>query len=153
MDAAGLVKKYLGEKQVMQLATVKDGQPWVCNLHFVPSEAGILYWVSKTHRRHSQDIENDSKAAAAIAVKGPEHPVIGIQIEGKATVVTDKKEIEKAMKLYDSRYKVSKEFYNAVLDGSASEIFYKITPTLIVLFDEENFPDDPRQEWHPTNAG
>jgi uncharacterized protein YhbP (UPF0306 family) len=146
MKAAELVKKYLQQKQVMQLATVKDGQPWVCNLHFVADENNVLYWISKDHRRHSQEVNLDSKAAVAIAIKEPEHPVIGIQIEGDAMSVTDKQEIKAALELFSSRQKLSKEFYDGMLSGTAPESLYKFVPRITVLFDEENFPNDPRQE-------
>lgn len=67
MQASELIKKYLDEKQVMQLATVRDGQPWVCNIHFVPDGNGTLYWLSKPTRRQSLEITDDSRAALQIA--------------------------------------------------------------------------------------
>ncbi len=146
MEVPELVKKYLSQSQVMQLATASGDQPWVCNVHFVPGEKHTLYWMSKPNRRHSQEINKNSKAAAAIAVKSPEHPVIGLQIEGEGQEVTDPEEIKAAMKLFSDRYKVSQEFYESIINGTASDRLYKIVPKVIVLFDEENFPDNPRQE-------
>lgn len=147
MKAAELVRKYLQEKQVVQLATLGGDQPWICNIHFVADDGNTIYWVSKELRRHSQEIHGHQKAAVGVAVKYPEHPVIGIQMEGDAQLVKDPAEIEKAMKLYDRRFNVSKKFYDGVISGEEQEKMYKFTPRVIVLFDEENFPGDPRQEW------
>jgi uncharacterized protein YhbP (UPF0306 family) len=140
-----LVKGYLQQCQIMQLATAAGDQPWICNVHYVADETNTLYWVSSLKRRHSQEIHENSKAAAAVAVKFPKHPVVGIQIEGDAKVLDDPAELEKALKLYDQRYVISKEFYSAIL-GTAGPRMYKLVPRVLVLFDEENFPDDSRQE-------
>src|SRR6185312_10756800 len=91
------VKDYLQQCQVMQLATAMGDQPWICNVHYVADENNVLYWVSSPKRRHSQEIHKNSKAAAAVAVKFPKHPVIGIQIEGDAKVLDDPAEVEKAL--------------------------------------------------------
>lgn len=149
MNPQQLTREYLQKAQVMQLATVSDGQPWICNIHFVPAESGTLYWCSSVDRRHSKEIETSKKAAVAVAVKSPEHPVVGIQIEGDASLVQGA-ELEKAVRLYDERYEISKEFYEQLSSSKGMHRMYKFVPRVVVLFDEENFPKDPRKEWRAT---
>lgn len=36
-----------------------------------------------------------------------------------------------------------------LLSGEDPHKLYQIKPELFVLFDEINFPDNPRQEWRP----
>lgn len=146
MDARELIKKFLLDKEVMQLATVKDGKPWVSNLHYVADKNHNIYWLSKPDRRHSQEIKNHAHVAAAIAVRSPDHPVIGLQIEGQASEVKDKKELTEVMRVYADRFKVSESFYNEFMAGKNPHKMYRLKPENIVLFDEQNFPDDPRQE-------
>ena len=151
MKAEYLIRKYLREKQTAQVATLSGNQPWISTVYYVTDDDCNLYWTSQTHRRHSREIHNHSKAAAAIAVKFPGHPVIGLQIEGDAELIEDAKELAEPMKLYIDKFNETKDFYNEVLEGKSSHKLYRLRPRLIVLFDEENFPDNPRQEWKPND--
>ncbi len=145
-----LIRKYLQQGRVMQLATVKDGQPWCCNVHYVFDEQLNLYWASLPTRRHSQEIRDHSKVAAAIAIK-PQQPVIGMQIEGIAEQLTNSADIEKAAKIYYERYKSDADFFTNFVEDFVSGVrlhkFYRIAPKAIVLFDEVDFPQSPRQEF------
>ena len=82
-----LISKYLAEAKTMQLATVRDGRPWICNLHFVADKKGNIYWLSLPTRRHSEDIAGNKNVAISIAIK-TSMPVVGIQAEGTAEVIT-----------------------------------------------------------------
>lgn len=149
MDILELVKKYLGQAMVMQLATVNQGQPWICTVHYAFDDDFNMYWVSLTSRRHSADLAKDPSAAVAVVVKAPEHPVIGIQMSGKAGLVDDDEEIKKAAALYAARHQSKKEFVDGVLSKQAPFRLYRFKPDSGALFDEVDFPDNPRQEWKP----
>jgi len=73
--------------------------------------------------------------------------VRGIQFQGIAKELTGKSEAKQGMKYYAERYGMKPERVNAILDCSDGHVCYKITPSLYVLFDETNFPDDSRQEY------
>src|SRR3989344_5011400 len=111
MKAEDLIRKYLKEKETAQVATLAGNQPWISTVYYVADDACNLYWTSQTHRRHSQEIHNHSRAAAAIAVRFPGHPVIGLQIEGDAQLLENPKELAGPMKLYVKKFKESQNFY------------------------------------------
>lgn len=146
-DAKQLVKECLQSCKVMQLATVQEGQPWACTVHFVADEQQALYWLSLPDRRHSQEISVHDKAAVAVAVK-TDQPVVGIQAEGTASVVNDPEVIRKIMKSYVEKFGIGDKFYDNFIAGKNQHQLYRFTPGAFVLFDEEHFSgDQARQEW------
>ena len=149
MKVEKLIHKYLSQADMMQVATADSGQPWICTVYFVADEDANLYWISTPSRRHSQEIAKNSKVAAAIPIKYVGHPVVGLQAEGEADLVADQGQIKKAMRLYTDKFKIGEDFYNDFLAGKNSHKLYRIKPRVIVLFDEENFADNSRQEWKP----
>lgn len=149
MKAEDLIRKYLQIIEMMQVATLSGDQPWICTLYFVADEKQNLYWISSPNRRHSKEIANHSKVAVAVPVKFSGHPVVGLQIEGEASEVDDKDEIARAMRLYTDKFNTGEDFYNDFLAGKDSHKLYGVKSSTIVLFDEENFPDNSRQEWKP----
>jgi len=146
LNAQSLIEKYLTDGRIMQLATVRDGQPWVCNLHFAIDGDSNIYWLSKSTRRHSNEISDHPNAAITFAVK-TEHPVIGVQSEGTAEVVTDQAVIERVTQNYIERHHSDKAFIDKVIRGDGLDRLYKFTPRRFSLFDLQNFPDNPQQEW------
>jgi uncharacterized protein YhbP (UPF0306 family) len=153
VQAKDLIQNYLKTKHVMQLCTVRGGQPWCCNVHFIADEDANLYWISTLARRHSQEIRDDPRVAAAIAVQTDEEtpgtPPIGIQVEGDADMIIDPKEVKRVMTHYIEYHKKDEAFYQKVMTGEKAHKLYRLKPRLYVLFDVEHFPDSPRQEWRP----
>lgn len=151
MDAEKLIQKYLRTKHVMQLATVREGQPWCCNVHYWADDDANLYWISTEARRHSQEIRDDQRVAAAIAVQTDEEvvgtPVIGIQVEGDAETIDDPNEVKRILRQYFDYHNKPEQLYEDILSGKNPYNLYRLKPRLYVLFDVQNFPDDPRQEW------
>jgi uncharacterized protein YhbP (UPF0306 family) len=149
MEIPELIKKYLQEPKVMQLATVSGEQPWICTVHFAFDEALNFYWISSQESRHSKELAENSKAAVTIPVKFPEHPVVCVAAEGKAQVL-EGKSLKENLIFYERRLPLSDEFKNKLLAGEGNHKLYRIQPILFVLFDEVNFPKDPRREWRPS---
>ncbi|MBI3443059.1 pyridoxamine 5'-phosphate oxidase family protein [Candidatus Woesebacteria bacterium] len=148
MKLRKLIEDYLKEVKMLQVATAKDNQPWACTVYFAFDEKLNLYWISKPSRRHSEEIRNNDKVAGVIVLShAPGDKVRGIQFQGVAKELTNKNEAKPGMKYYAKRYGMKPERVNAILDGTDGHVCYKITPTLYVLFDEVNFPDNPRQEY------
>ena len=50
-----LIKTYLQQVKVMQLATSHNSQPWAVNVHFAFNDKLNLYWMSTKERRHSRE--------------------------------------------------------------------------------------------------
>lgn len=147
MDLRRLTRDYLKSAYQMQVATCGNGQPWICSVYFVFDKDLNLYWISKPDRRHSKEIRENEKVAGAIVLQHtPGEKVRGLQFEGVAQELKGF-DAEIGVKLYAERYKLDEERVKALLDGSDGHLCYRIQPKLFVLFDEVNFPDDPRQEF------
>lgn len=141
-----LVKRYLSEQHMMQLATMAGDQPWCCTVYFVADDAGNLYWASLPSRRHSQEIVAHNKVAAAIPVKFIKgEKVVGIQIEGTAQETPVGEAIRPVAELYAAKFGRDAAWVDDFTAGHTEHRLYRLTPHAIVLFDEEHFSDSPRQ--------
>lgn len=131
---------------MMQLATMRDGQPWCCTVYFVFDEAPNLYWASLPSRRHSQELEAHPQVAAAIAVKHVNgEPVVGIQVEGTAAELAPSPDNRQVAEAYAARFGRDAQWTEDFVAGKTEHRLYKLTPAHIYLFDEVNFPGKGRQ--------
>jgi uncharacterized protein YhbP (UPF0306 family) len=151
MQESDLIKIYLREGRVMQIATSIDSRPWVCTVYFVPDEQHNLYWLSLPARRHSLEIAKNNKIAIAIAVKFDKNPIIGIQSEGSVAVVGDEETVKKVLPAYVEKYGNGKDFVELFKAGKNQHSLYKFTPVKYFLFDEVNFSDGQKHEWVQTS--
>lgn len=145
MEPLELIRQYLPQGRMMQIATVSGDQPWICTVYFVEDDQLNLYWLSWPTRRHSQEIAANNKIAVAVPVKF-DKPVVGVQAEGTAEVVTDKQVVADVMRRYVERYNSGQQFYERFAAGQNQHVLYKFTPSKFVLFDEVSFPSDGRKE-------
>ena len=149
-DLRRLISNYLKEAKLMQIATAKDNKPWVATVWYAYDEDLNIYFISRRSRRHSLELKENPNVAGAIAKS---HETLGvktrgIQFEGKASEVP-LPELPRAFRLFTKRFPKTKAFIKSVKDiikNITQHRFYKIKPSRIVLFDEVNFPDNPRQE-------
>lgn len=136
----------------MQLATVRDGRPWICNVWFASDPDLNIYWFSATTRRHSQEVADNAHVAAAICLPHtPADSARAIQLEGTAEQLTNPLDITKAMKYYVGRIFDAKQVKNFMSSLDKPHRFYRIKPETIVLFDTVNYPRDSRQEYRLPN--
>lgn len=143
-----MIKEYLEKARLMQVVTAKDNQPWACSVYFAFDDDLNLFWISTPERRHSKEIENNEKVAGTIVLSHTlGDKVRGLQFQGIAKRLTSKEEMQEGMNVYAKRMGMGEEKHTAILEGKNPHVPYKITPTLFVLFDEFNFPDNPRQEY------
>lgn len=146
-DVPTLIKEYLSEATLMQIATVKRGNPWACSVYFAYDDSFNLYWISSPKRRHSLDIKENKKVAGTIVLPHtPGDDVRGLQFEGNAIRLTGKKALM-GMLIYAKRFGVSMDRVKKIVANKDGHVCYKVSPKAIVLFDEVNFPKDPRQEF------
>lgn len=142
-----LVKKYLDEAKLMQLATSLGNKPWVCSVWFAADKDLNIYWLSSTNRRHSKEILKNSNVAGAIVLPhAPDDLPRGIQFSGEAKVLEDKNEIKKVISIYSGRIFSKEKISEFMSNEEKSHKFYKIKPKQFVLFDAVNFPENSRQE-------
>lgn len=149
MDLKKLIEDYLKEAKLMQLATCKDGKPWICSVWYVHDENWNLYFISRKNRRHSLELKENPHIAGTIVfphTKGSGEKVRGLQFEGEA-FETKGEEIAYAKNLYEAKFDLAERInLEELMDPDITYCYYIIRPSLFVLFDEINFPDNPRQE-------
>lgn len=133
----------------MQLATVKDSKPWSCSVWYASDERWNLYYISKKDRRHSHELATNPHVAGSIVVphvKGSGEKVRGLQFEGIASA-TKGDELAKAHKLYLAKFPLAEDIPLALLRAAKFiATYYVVRPSVLVLFDEVNFPNQLRQE-------
>lgn len=140
--------EYLTKANMMQVATSKHDRPWVCNVYFAFDDKLNLYWISKITNRHSEELRNNEHVAGAIVLPHTMgDKVRGIQFEGIAKELIDPKIAEDAMQWYAKRYGMPADRVKSIVENTDGHVVYVITPKTYVLFDEVNFPDNPRQEY------
>lgn len=146
MKVEELVRKYLKEGRMMQVATVSGDQPWNCTLYYASDDNLNIYWISTTETRHSKEIHQNPKVAVTIPVKFDDLTVVGLQLEGDAKLVEDADEIKKGVKLYSDKFNRGDDWLEDFLGGKNEHKLYSIKPRLFVIFDRVNFPNDSRKE-------
>lgn len=143
-----LIRKYLPTKNVMQLATARDNQPWSCNVHYFSDDDLNLYWISDPTRRHSLEIKDNPKVSVAIKIHEntkQEDYVIGITLEGTGELMPEFN--EEVAQAYCDKHSKGDSFVEEMREGKRPFKFYKLTPTNFVLFSSKDFTGDPRREW------
>lgn len=146
-DLRKLVEEYLKEAKLMQLATSIYNQPWVCSVWFAADDKLNIYWFSSTTRRHSKEVVKNKKVAAAMVIpQSPKDPPRGLQLEGTAELLTNQKDIAKAISVYADRIFSRTIIKDLIENKEKPHKFYRIKPTKFVLFDVVNFPKDSRLE-------
>lgn len=146
MNAQNLVVEYLDRARQMQIATSVDNQPWVATVYFAHDNAHNLYWISMPDTRHSQEIARNPNVAGTIVVDNtPGQPVRGIQFTGVAREIPNT-EVKANIEAYAERFQRF-TLGDEIANGVSPIKLYQIKPHSFVLFDQKNFPSQPRQEW------
>jgi uncharacterized protein YhbP (UPF0306 family) len=146
-----LLEQYVQAGKLMQLATLnRDGSPAVCNVwynaHFAPD---ILRFISRYDRQHSQNIGIDGRIAGgiiAIPLEELGQTVRGVTFTGTARELPTR-EIDDEIAAFVARWPRAEAALNPgeLACGETATRLYEITIAEWILFDEENFPDQPRQ--------
>lgn len=148
-DLREMILDYLGESKLMQIATAKDNKPWVATVWYANDDDLNIYFISRKVRRHSLEIKENPNVAGAIVkphLQGSGEKVRGLQFEGTVEWCFGDT-LKRACELYVEKYPTAERIPLEMLeDRNSTGAFYAIRPSLFVLFDEVNFPDQPRQE-------
>lgn len=151
MDLKKLISEYFESAQLLQIITSVNDQPWGATVYFAYDESLNIYWISRTDRRHSKEImQNQKVAGVVVKYHTYSEKVRGVQLEGVAEELMGE-EADKCMMIYEKRFNVPRA---RVLNISGEvyqerKVLYRLKPSYIVLFDEVNFPENPRQEYRP----
>jgi uncharacterized protein YhbP (UPF0306 family) len=144
------IREYIEPLIHLSLATSRDNQPWVCELHFAYDDDLNLYFRSLQSRRHSQEIAaNPSVAGNIIKQHGPKEAPTGVYFEGMARMLELGDEQAKAFKCIDDRLHIP----GATLEEAAradGHQFYKISVDNWYLFGRLDGPSRQkyRLEWN-----
>ena len=144
MDLEKLLKQYFEENKLMQLATVSDGQPWLCNVYFVTDQHNDIYWTSSRVRRHSKEISGDPVVAATIVHDHDNKQAL--QITGKAFEV-QLDQLEQVDELYGKKFGFKDRLTEIRANLPVGRAYYVLKPETIFFWDEVHFPDSPKQEY------
>jgi uncharacterized protein YhbP (UPF0306 family) len=66
MNPKDIYPDILKDIKLMQLASVRDNKPWMCNVWYVMDEDHNVYWISRETRRHSLEIKDNPHVAATM---------------------------------------------------------------------------------------
>ena len=142
-----LITEYMKNARLMQLTTSSNNQPWACSVWFGFDENLNIYWFSSTNRRHSKEIAANNKVAGAIVIpQTPEDIPRGVQFQGTAELLEKKEDVEKAMSVYVGKIFSKETVLELMEDYEHPHKFYRVRPSLYVLFDMVSFPENSRRE-------
>jgi uncharacterized protein YhbP (UPF0306 family) len=144
MDLKKLAKEYLSSREVMHLATLNDGKPRLCSVHFAFNDELHFYWVSSRNSQHSQDVRANKATAIAILIDGDKRKCL--HFEGEAFEL-EGDETRKADEIYGKKFGISKDRLEAALRVKKDNpAYYIFKPSHITVIDPSTFPENPKQE-------
>jgi uncharacterized protein YhbP (UPF0306 family) len=144
MNLNELALEYFHGCKLMQLATISEGNPWICSVYFAIDDDMNIYWTSAKNRQHSREIMSNPKVAVTV-VKDPEHKQ-ALQITGVASIVPPE-DITRVNKLYGDKLGHKPERLEEVMaNNPEGRAYWMIKPTTIYFWDEVNFPNSPKQQ-------
>ncbi len=140
-----LLIRYLQEKKDMQIATMSDSMPRICSVYFVHDDDLNLYWTSNRSRQHSQDILTNSVAAVTV-VRDSERKQ-ALHSRGHAFEVSDD-DLDRVHALYQRKYGLNDfDIIDMKKHTSEGRSYWVFRPNDITLWDEMNFPSEPKQQY------
>lgn len=127
MDIEQVIREYLPNVVHMSLATTKDNQPWVCEVHFAYDDELNIYFRSLPSRRHSQEIAENAHVAGNIVRqhKLGEYP-LGVYFEGSAQMLPAGNDQTRAVTLLKERLQIPVDILEESNDPANAQ-FYKVT--------------------------
>jgi uncharacterized protein YhbP (UPF0306 family) len=148
MTVRDAVVHHLDRTPLMQIATVSGQQPWCVTVFFAADNLHDIYWLSSPKARHSVEIASNDRVAASITLPHQYGQAWqGLQVEGTAKEMRPE-ETGQLFQAYGERFNAHHRL-SAILNGQEDSRLYRLKPTVFVLYDEQNFPTEPRQEWRP----
>lgn len=131
----------------MALSTYGEGRTWVCPVYFAYDESLNLFFKSMPTSRHMGYIKAKPEVATAIYSTQPlpTGDVVGIQLSGEATILSEEEEISRACRYYYGRQQPQAKYTNFVrehLSPSAKWQMTMIVPSELCYFDTRFFDEE-----------
>jgi uncharacterized protein len=137
-ETAIRIAAFLDANHVVSLATCGSDGPHAASVFYVRDGLALL-WVSDPKSRHSTELEANARVAATVAPDYFEFADIrGVQISGKAHMITDASEHAKARLMLHARYPSLKRMSEGppgLQEAYQRVEFYRLEPTQLVLID------------------
>lgn len=137
-------KKYISEAlsatNFFCIATVDKKGVWSNPVYFAWDSKYNFYFISQMESRHMKNIKRNSRVSASIYKTEQKDDIIGVQLEGDATILSkdsDEKEIKHAYDTYYGRAGKGPDM-QAYLNDS-TWLYVKITPEKLYYFDTRFF--------------
>lgn len=143
------IKDALNRTEFMAISTVTEDESWVCPVQFSYDEKLTLYFKSMPNAKHMQDIKANNKISAAIfsTHRLPSGDVIGIQLNGIASILASRGDVEIAAKYHYGRSKPAIDYMTRIdehLGQNALWNFVRIAPTEVWYFNSELFDEETK---------
>lgn len=129
------LRAYLDGHNVMTLATQGQQGPWASAVFYV-FDAGCFYFLSAAHTRHCQNLRRDARVSAAIQEDYEDWKKIrGIQLEGRATIVTQQ-HVDDVIERYSKKFPVTGPDAPAEIAKALDKIsWYVLQPSRLYFID------------------
>ena len=127
-DAA--VQRFLGEKDVVILATVKpDGAPLAMPMWFLADASGITM-LSVAATQKVRDLERDPRACV-VAEEGTRGDIRGVTVQGRATFLDDSPERRVLVERFHAKYAPNLERLWGGRVMPANRVMFRIEPAAV----------------------
>lgn len=129
------ITAFLEAHRTAALATVDaDGRPHAANVQYVSDDGLNLYWVSSPGSEHSLHLADRPDAALTVYahVDAPDQ-IHGVQMHGRAEVLSDTAAVTLVRALYEATYPFAAE--PPYRDAVAAQSFYRFQPTWLRWID------------------
>jgi uncharacterized protein YhbP (UPF0306 family) len=150
-----LLHEYVSVGKLMQVATQDfDNKPWLVHVWYAANPRLELIFASNVARRYCDYIKTSPAVAGGIIatnLEGLGHKVRGVTFTGNARECAGR-ELEEAYETYATRWQNTQYLFPlaGIQSGESPVRMYKITATQFILFDEVNYPAQPKRvilEW------
>lgn len=146
-----ILETLIKQGRLMQVSTLSEGgTPRVCHVWFHATLApDRLYFISRNNRKHSLDIARNPVVGGGIVSNVPQKlgdKVQGVTFTGKGVEVATGRAVRLLLTDFIRRWPQAREI--VTIDRIEKNLtltrLYEITVDEWALFDEVNFPDEPR---------
>ncbi len=120
------ISDYLRAHRKMTLATVTlDGRPIAHTVEYVSDDSPTLFFTTRKTTRKAQNIMKNANVSFAVDEDYDDWMKIqGVQVEGRATILSEEKDIKYAMDLFLKKFPFVSEF-----TPDPDMVLIKIVPT------------------------
>jgi hypothetical protein len=126
-DVTQIAQTFLEAHSTLALATVNaDGTPEVAPVFYISDERLNLYWLSTTSSRHSVNLAAQPRVAATVyPTVWQWNEIVGLQIEGEASIIGDERIREHILTRYLRKFQLPPSFDAAI----AATTLYVLRPS------------------------